>query len=463
MRLRSFFFLIGIFLSSMAAEAAPFYFGADLSFANEMDDCGAKFKENGAEKDVFAIFKDNGTNLVRLRLWHNPDWTHYSTLADVKRAIARAHAQGMKVLLDYHYSDDWADPQHQIIPMAWAGVKDTDRLADTVYHYTADTLSELDKAGLMPDYVQVGNEINSELMMDKPWSEGVEINWARDAKLISAGIRAVREAGQKSSLAPKVVLHIAQPENTEKWLVAATQAGVTDFDVIGFSYYPQWSAQSLAGVRATVNRLRHRYPTADVMVLETAYPWTQSWADDNRNVLNEKALVAPYRATADGQKQFLTDLAQAVMAGDGAGVIYWAPDWVSTGCRTRWGAGSTWENATLFDFSHNALAGVTYPRGAYVHPVAVTFRFTDVVPGQSYVLWGDFLGSRDIAVHLPDKEGRYEYTAMLMPGAAYRLQLFADPGLHQRLISGPKVQDGFYTDKAPSGDGVVDLRPDARP
>lgn len=443
--------------SFTSVSAEPFYFGADLSFANEMDDCAAAYTDAGTPKDVFTIFQEHGTNLVRLRLWVDPDWTRYSTLTDVKRAIKRARDHGQQVLLDFHYSGDWADPQKQIVPRQWAGIKNPDVLAATVYQYTLDTLTALDKDGLMPDQVQVGNEINSELMVDKPWNEGVEINWARDAKLINAGIRAVRDAGNKSAIRPKVVLHVAQPENVEKWLTAATAAGVTDYDIIGFSYYTQWSTTSLDGVRVTINRLRHHYPQADVVVLETAYPWTMNWGDNNSNVLNEKALRPGYPATAAGQKKYMIDLTQAVIAGGGIGVIYWAPDWVSTRCRTRWGQGSNWENAAFFDLSHNALAAMDYPHAGYVHPVAVTFRFSGGV-GQSYVLWGDFLGSRDIAVHLPNGEGKYDYTAMLMPGTVYRLQVFTDATLKTRLISGDKVQDGFYADRAPDQAGTIDIK-----
>lgn len=341
------------------AGSLDFTFGADLSYANEMQDCGAVFRDGGAVKDEFAIFKDHGTNLVRLRLWNNATWTKYSGLEDVRHSLQRAKAQGLKVLLDFHYSDDWADGGKQIIPAVWAGIKDDDALANAVYQYTKDTLTTLGKEGLMPDMVQVGNEINGEVMMPAP--SKTPINWARNAKLLNAGIKAVRDTDPKI----KVMLHIAQPENVEPWFAAATAAGVTDFDVIGISYYSKWSKYNMAGLGVEIYRLRHLYPKAEVVVAETAYPWTTSWNDSSTNLLGEDSTLPGYRMTRDGQKKYLTDLTQTIITNGGSGLIYWAPDWVSTRCSTRWGKGSNWENATLFDFDGNALPAVDYAKEHY--------------------------------------------------------------------------------------------------
>ena len=448
-------FCVAYLATALAFAPAPahdFDFGADLSYADEMADCGAVFKDNGAAKDEFAIFKDHGFGLVRLRLWNNATWTKYGNLEDVERALKRARAAGLRVLLDFHYSDDWADAGHQIAPTAWAGIKDDAALAQTLYRYTFETLATLGKAGLMPDMVQVGNEINSEMLMPDPWTQGRAINWTRNARLINAGIKAVRDAAP----GVKVMLHIAQPENAESWFAQAAAAGVTDFDVIGISYYSKWSKYSFAGLGGVINRLRFRYPKAAVMVAETAYPWTTQWADNSNNLLGEDALVQGYPATRDGQTKYLTDLAQAVIASGGAGLIYWAPDWVSTGCKTRWGTGSNWENATLFDFQDEALPAIDFPRADYHWPVSVTFRFQGLTPppGQPFYLWGDFLGSNKFAVRLPDDE---VFTTTLMPDTKIRFQVFDSLQLHARLIAGDKVVDGFATETVPSGDTVFDV------
>jgi len=439
-------------LTLTPAAAHDFVFGADLSYADEMADCGAAFKDNGAQKDEFAIFRDHGTTLARFRLWHNATWTKYGNLDDIERGIKRAKAAGLMVLLDFQYSDDFADAGHQIVPAAWAAIKDDDALARTVYQYTLDTLKTLGAAGLTPDMVQVGNEINSEILIPGPWTQGAAINWARNAKLIDAGIRAVRDAGP----AIKVMLHIAQPENAEDWFAQATTAGVTDFDAIGISYYSKWSKYSFAGLGGVINRLRFRYPKAAVWVVETAYPWTLQWADSSNNLLGEDALVPGYRATREDQLKYLTDLAQTVIASGGAGLITWAPDWVSTGCSTRWGRGSNWENATLFDFDDDALPGIDFPHAQYRWPVTVTLRFHGFSPppGRPFYLWGDFLGSNKFAVRLPD-DGVFATT--LMPGAKIRFQVFDNLELHARLLAGEMVVDEFATETVPSADATFDF------
>jgi arabinogalactan endo-1,4-beta-galactosidase len=441
------------------AGAADRYFGADLSFANEMDDCGAVYRENGKPMDVYALFKEHGANLIRIRIWNNATWTKYSNLADVKRSIARARALGMKVLLDFHYSDDWADGDKQIIPAAWANITDEAALAQALYQYTFDTLTALDRDGLMPDMVQTGNEINQEILGQVDW-KGRPINWERNARLLNAAIKAVRDAGAHSAIKPKVMLHIAQPENAEPWFAAAKAAGVTDFDVIGLSYYPKWSQETLAGLGATINRLRFRYPQAEVMVVETGYPWTLRYADNTNNQIGANSLLPQYGATPDGQAQYLVDLSQTVIANGGVGVIYWAPDWVSTSCHTRWGTGSAWENATFFDFTNDneVLPGIDFMRHAYNWPVPVSFRFHGLTPppGQPFYLWGDFIGSREFALRLPDDGRPLEYTTTLMPGQKIRFQVFDNLQLHARLLSGKDVVNGFATTTIPADGGVLD-------
>lgn len=433
-------FSMSFVAASQAAE--PFLFGADLSFANEMDDCGAVYHDRGTPKDVYAIFKDHGTNMVRLRLWVNPSWTKYSTLSDVKRSIARAKAQGQKVLLDFHYSDDWADGEKQIIPAAWAG-NSPDDLAKTVYQYTHDILAELAKEGLTPEMVQVGNETNGEVMM--PAATKAPIDWARNAKLLNAGIKAVRDTDPHI----QVMLHIAQPENVEPWFAAASAAGVTDFDIIGMSYYSKWSKYNLTGLGGTINRLRYRYPKAEVVVVETAYAWTDKGADSSPNLLGSDSALAGYPVSKEGQKKYLTDLTQTIIANGGKGLVYWAPDWLSTKCSTRWGQGSNWENATLFDFEGNTLPAIDYAKAEYQQPVTVQFHFTGLKPkaGEAFYLWGDFLGAKDIAVRL-SQDGNF--TTTMMPGKTIRFQVFDNLQLHAKLISGNKLVNGFATETIPA-------------
>ncbi|MEH3034875.1 MAG: arabinogalactan endo-1,4-beta-galactosidase [Sphingomonas adhaesiva] len=351
-------------LAGPRAPVPPLYLGADLSYVNEMEDCGAVYRSGGKPVDPYALLAKKGGNIVRVRIWNDAKWTKYSDLADVSKTIRRAKAAGMQVLLDFHYSDDWADGDKQIVPAAWAAL-DTPAQAKALYAYTRDVLGRLDAQGLMPEMVQVGNETNPELMAGPKKA----IDWTRNATLFNAGIKAVRDAGKAGRIAPRVMLHIAQPENVERWFDDATAAGVLDYDVIGISYYKKWSTQSMPEMGATLARVKARYK-ADVIVVETAYPFTMANADTSPNLLGEDTLVAGYPATPAGQRRYLIDLTQTVVDAGGVGVVYWEPNWVSTRCGTRWGKGSNWENAAWFDYRrHEALPAFDflthdYRRGA---------------------------------------------------------------------------------------------------
>ena len=431
----------GLALLTVAAPAVAqdFYFGADLSYVNEMEDCGAQYRVNGAVRDPYEIFRDSGHNLVRLRLFHTPDWTRYSTLDDVKRSIRRARAAGMQVLLDFHYSDDWADGDKQWIPRAWESIATTEALAQAVYDYTLGTLRALNSEGLMPEMVQVGNETNREVLGRRDWDwANRPIDWARNAPLLNAGIRAVREAGRGAAIQPRVMLHVAQPENVEPWFAAAAQAGVTDFDLIGISYYRKWSTQGLEGLGQVINRLRHRYD-AGVILVETSYPWTQDHADAAANLLGPDTLLEGYPATIEGQRRYMTDITQTVISNGGIGVVYWEPAWVSTRCSTRWGQGSHWENATFFDFhrGNELLPGALYTRHRYEQLQPVTFRFEGAAAGVERVyLWADFFGSREFVASIPrGEDGAFSYQTRLRPGQEVRFQVYDRLPLGAGLIA----------------------------
>ncbi|KQY35941.1 arabinogalactan endo-1,4-beta-galactosidase [Caulobacter sp. Root487D2Y] len=401
---------------SGVAQAAepPIYLGVDISYANEMDDCGAVYTSGGQRVDQFRFFKSAGANVARIRIWNDPDWTKYSNLADVKRSIRRAKDAGMQVLLDFHYSDDWADGDKQIAPKAWAKLSTPDQ-AKALYAFTHDTLVALNREGLTPELVQVGNETNGEIVSSLAKAKE-PIHWDRNALLFNAGIKAVRDAGRETGTKPRVMLHIAQPENVEPWFAAATKAGVTDYDIIGVSYYSKWSKRSIAELGATINRLRHAY-AADVLVVETAYPFTTDNADSSPNLLGADSLIAGYPATPAGQESYLVDLTQLVLASGGTGVFYWEPSWLSTKtCGTRWGKGSNWENAAVFDFKGQALHSAEgWLKHAYVLPVEVTFKAK--VSGEAAFIDGDFLGG--VGPRPMVREGdAFVYRTRLMPGTS---------------------------------------------
>jgi arabinogalactan endo-1,4-beta-galactosidase len=403
-----------ISLSVAQAAEPPIYLGVDISYANEMDDCGAVYKSGGASVDQFQFFKSAGANVARVRIWNDPDWTQYSNLADVKRSIKRAKQAGMEVLLDFHYSDDWADGDKQLAPKAWAKLSTPDQ-AKALYAFTHDTLVELNREGLMPELVQVGNETNGEIVSSLAKAKEA-IRWDRNALLFNAGIKAVRDAGRETGKPPRLMLHIAQPENAEPWFEAATKAGVTDYDIIGLSYYSKWSKRSMAQLGQTIDRLRNTY-AADVLVVETAYPFTNDNADSSPNLLGEDSLIAGYPATPAGQKKYLVDLTQLVLANGGTGVFYWEPAWVSTkSCGTRWGKGSNWENAAVFDYKGQDNGSAEgWLKHAYVLPVEVTFKAK--ATGTTAFIDGDFLAGAGPKAMIREGDA-FVYRTRLMPGTS---------------------------------------------
>ena len=336
-----------------------FYYGADLSYVNEMEDCGAVYKDSNENfKDPYKIFAEAGTNLVRIRLWHNPTWTNYSNLNDVKKSIQRAKSEGMKVLLDFHYSDTWADPSNQEIPSAWlTQINNIGPLGDLLYNYTYNTLNDLANTNLLPDIVQIGNEINAMILQngELKWP----IDWVRNSSLINKGIKAVRDINSLKNKQIEIMLHIAQPENGLWWFEQASAAGVIDYDWIGLSYYPMWSEYDLNSIDTPIKTLIETY-NKRLMIVETGYPFTLNNADSANNIFNENALITGYPASEQGQLNYLNDLKTKIYQSGGEGIVYWEPAWVSTGCSTLWATGSHWDNATLFNHNNKSNLGIQF-------------------------------------------------------------------------------------------------------
>ncbi len=339
-----------------------FYTGSDLSYLNEMIDCGATYNDlEGTNANPYEIFKNAGNNLVRVRLWHDPsEWTSYSNIEDVEKTISSSKEQGMDILLDFHFSDTWADPGNQVIPKAWLdAVDNTEELAQRLYDYTFETLDNLAAKELLPEIVQLGNEINGNILnRESGW---FEIDWERNAFLINNAIQAVRDISKKHSARVQVMLHIAQPENALWWFEQAKENGVVNYDWIGISYYPNWSEYEVSDISDAISALGSDF-NKKVMIVETAYPFTLENVDDANNILGKSV----YPASQQGQLDFLLDLKHEIQEGNGFGLIYWEPAWVSTGCKTLFGEGSHWDNATLFDNSGNPTLGMNIFNDNYV-------------------------------------------------------------------------------------------------
>lgn len=345
------------FLAIAAASRAsdcppPFARGVDASFLREIEANGGVFRDNGAKTDALTVFRNHGVNLLRIRVWNNPA-DGYSGKADVLALAMRGSSAGLQLLIDFHYSDTWADPGHQTKPAAWANLSDG-ALATAVHDFTQEIVGALAAQGTPPDIVQVGNEVRAGMLWPTGQvSGGSDANWPRLASLLKAGVKGVQD-GMPAGRSARIMLHVDSGGNNawcRDWFDAATRNGVP-FDLIGLSYYPWWHGP-LTAVSANVNDLASRYGKP-VMVVETAYPWTLQWNDSTNNVVGLTSQLADgYTATPAGQKAFLDGVfatVRAIPRGLGAGVVYWEPDWISTPT-----FGSSWENVALFDFAGNSL------------------------------------------------------------------------------------------------------------
>ncbi len=355
----------------LQVNSQPFFFGNDLSYVNQMEDCGAVYKEDFLPKDVYRIFAEKGTNLVRVRLWKDPSWWQaplvqpagvkpfYNDLEDVKKTIQRSKAEGMQVMLDIHYSDFWADPGRQLIPRAWIDVAfDLNALKDSVYQYTQNLLTELHKEGLLPEFLKVGNENNPGILKHIPVDNGYDIktnvsnSWSRHAALMNSAIKAIRDYSKDNHVSPKISVHFTGKLSDQRWLFQnLINNGVRDFDIMGFSYYYSWHKGSISELESTIRQLRQSFPAYDVMVVETGYLWSTENHDQLVNIINIPD-PAYLPVSPEKQLEYMIDYTRAVMRAGGIGVIFWEPAWVSTPCKTPWGTGSSHDHVAFFDPVH---------------------------------------------------------------------------------------------------------------
>lgn len=342
-----------IFLIGNKTQSQNFYKGADLSYVKELEGCGVQWKESNAVKDVLSIFKDNGANIIRFRIWHTPA-SGNNGYTDTEAMISRAKALGLKVLLDFHYSDTWADAGKQKCPAAWIPVVNNNQvLADSLYNYTRKTLLALKDKGLMPEFVQVGNETNGGMCFPGDGSVTWPTNWSKQTLLFNAGIRAVRETDSGI----KIILHVADPKNAEWWAGQLNSNSVIGYDILGVSFYPVYHpTKTISDFGTIITNIRNTYHK-DVMVVETGLPWTNSWDDNTTNMMNGVPAGYGSSPSPEIQAQWLLDLSAKMVETGGIGIIYWEPAWVAShvsGCPAGPG-GSVWENIALFDFSNNLM------------------------------------------------------------------------------------------------------------
>ncbi len=390
-----------------------FIMGVDISMLKQIEDSGGKYYVNGVETDCLAILKDHGVNWIRLRLWNDPTDAQGNFLGggnnDLDSTVAmatRAKQMGFKLLLDFHYSDWWADPGKQNMPKAWTTLEMED-LKKAVYSYTAGVIQMLVEAGAMPDMIQIGNEVNGGMLWPagKTWKQGTEVIGGYDgfADLLKMGIQAVRDTDPNTNdlqKRTKIVIHLANGGDNKLYRTvfdALTQRNV-EFDVIGLSYYPYWHG-ALDDLKSNMKDISERYHK-DVVIAETAYAVTLNDKDGFPNLFGKgEQNLGGYKATVLGQATAIRDIMEAVAQvpnGRGLGIFYWEPDWIPVdGAGWKTGEGNAWENQAMFSFNGEALPSMNVfnlvipGRGNVSHTATIARTYPsqiDVTLGETPIL-----------------------------------------------------------------------------
>ena len=283
--------------------------GADIGWLPQMEASGYKFlNDQGVQEDCFKILKDHGINSIRLRTWVNPSDNPASGHCSKDETVAmalRAKQWGMRVMIDFHYSDSWADPAKQVKPKAWEG-HDFPQLLKDVYDYTFDVMTALKKAGITPEWVQVGNETRTGMI----YPEGHTDNWPQLAQLINKGYDAIKAVSPQT----RVILHVDQGNNKplfRTWFDNAQKYGAK-YDVIGLSYYPYWLdgnpdyTLSIDDLGSNLIDISARY-NKEVMVVEVG-------GEDTKVQNTYDMLIAVLKKVKE------------VPGNKGLGVFYWEPE-----------------------------------------------------------------------------------------------------------------------------------------
>jgi arabinogalactan endo-1,4-beta-galactosidase len=342
-----------------------FLAGVDVSHLVFFEDRGVVYRENGLVRDALAILRDRGVNCARLRLFTSSaaqatadPYNYTNNLAYTLPLAQRIKAAGLQLLLDFHYSDTWADPAKQTKPAAWTGL-DFAQLTNAIRTYSSNTIAALKAANAMPDHVQVGNEITPGLL----WNDGrvggtfdTPTQWNNLAALLHAAIAGIRDGAGPTP--PTILIHIDRGGDWPgtRWFFDNLTARNVPFDVIGLSYYPFWHG-TLDQLRATTHRAVARYQRP-VVVVETGFPYANS------------TNIHGFPASTNGQVIFLTALAEAVRSaprGGGAGIFWWAAEYQQVSGHNLAG----FDRRSLFGTTGNVLPAAA-ALGRLAAPVVLT-------------------------------------------------------------------------------------------
>lgn len=310
-----------------------FILGMDVSAVPSLEDSGVRYYDHqGNKKSVFQILSENGINYIRVRVWNDPFDENGNGYGggncDIDNAveIGKAATQyGMKLMVDFHYSDFWADPGKQMVPKAWEGMDITEK-TQALYQYTKDSLQKLVDAGVDVGMVQIGNETNGVFCGESSSAVG---GWKRIMDLMSAGSKAVREVCPNALVA----VHFANPENADSYVSYGKNLDYyqVDYDVFASSYYPFWHG-TLENLTSVLSHIAETY-NKKVMVAETSYAFTAEDSDFFGNTIGDGGgIVTNYPFTQQGQANLVRDVIDTVAnTTNGIGVVYWEGTWISAG------------------------------------------------------------------------------------------------------------------------------------
>ena len=393
-----------VFVEPVAGISDDFIRGMDASAVLSVEKSGAKYYGyDGKEQDVFETLAESGVNYIRLRVWNDPYDENGNGYGggdnDVATAIElgkRATQYGMKVNIDFHYSDFWADPKRQHAPKAWEGMS-ADEKADALYDFTKESLTQILDAGVDVGMVQVGNEINNGLSgeTDVPAVMG----------LLSAGSRAVREIADSYGKDIRIVLHYTNIEDNEEvdTMAANLKEYGVDYDIFGLSYYPFWDGTN-ENMQNVAKNIMDRYGKK-VVIAETSYCYTEKDGDGFGNSFDGiEDAVDGYAPTVQSQATMIRDICAAANEVGVLGVFYWEGTWIPVGSEDQdnsalwekygsgWASsysaeydpddaglyygGCSWDNQAMFDFTGHPLPSLNvfrYLKDGHTVPLAVDF------------------------------------------------------------------------------------------
>ncbi len=330
-----------LFVKKVENIPAGFIMGMDASSVISEEKSGVVYRDfDGNEADVFAVLAANGINYIRVRVWNDPfdkDGNGYgggncdvATAAEIGK---RAAKYGLKLLVDFHYSDFWADPAKQAAPKAWKGL-DADAKAEKIYDFTLSALNTIKVAGGKIGMVQIGNETNGAICG--------ETKWAGICKLMISASKAIRKAAPKALIA----VHFANPEKDDNMKDYAFRLDYykLDYDVFGSSYYPYWHG-TMENLTEVLNFISEKYGKK-VMVMETSYAYTDENTDFWGNTIGTSGFDSKdYPFTVAGQANFVRDLTDTVVnkMDNGIGVCYWEGTWIPVGTESLEQNQALWE------------------------------------------------------------------------------------------------------------------------